>query len=422
VNPRRSARTITVTGTTFLFGVECASSCLAVGQYIDSASVSHGVTVTIPSLPFAGALSAGQWIGAAPTQYSNGGPTSGLQPFNGSAAACPSAECYVSGALNNGGSTGNGYIASMSGGVPGELIDLGLYSVVTAVACVTASLCYAGGSAPSPSGLHPTPALWVVSTLSSGGQGYWLASSDGTVTAFGNATSHAFPQRAAPSGVTRLEPAALALNSPIVGIAATPDKGGYWLAGGDGGIFAYGDAPFNRPIVGIAANPAGHGYWEVASDGGIFAFGGAQFYGSMGGTRLNQPVTGIVATPDGKGYWEVAADGGIFSFGDARFEGSTGSLHLNQPIVGLAATSNGLGYWLVAKDGGIFAFGDAHFFGSTGGTGVVAPITAMLAAPDGAGYLLASTDGSVFAFRDAGYFGSLAGKSLSAPIVGIAGS
>ena len=38
------------------------------------------------------------------------------------------------------------------------------------------------------------------------------------------------------------------LNSPIVGIAATPDGGGYYLVAADGGIFSLGDAVFQgRP-------------------------------------------------------------------------------------------------------------------------------------------------------------------------------
>jgi hypothetical protein len=70
----------------------------------------------------------------------------------------------------------------------------------------------------------------------------------------------------------------------------------------DGGIFAFGDAgyygsmggkPLDRPVVGIASTPNGGGYWEVASDGGIFAFGDAGYYGSMGGTALVQPVVGM---------------------------------------------------------------------------------------------------------------------------------
>ena len=166
---------------------------------------------------------------------------------------------------------------------------------------------------------------------------------------------------------------AKALNSPIVGLAATPDGGGYWLAAADGGIFAFGDAGFsgsmgakalNSPIVGLAATPDGGGYWLAAADGGIFAFGDAGFSGSMGAVALNRPVVGLATTPDGGGYWLVAADGGVFSYGDATFFGSTGALTLNRPIVGLAATPDGRGYWLAAADGGVFTYGDAPYQGS----------------------------------------------------------
>ena len=161
-----------------------------------------------------------------------------------------------------------------------------------------------------------------------------------------------------------------ALNSDWFSVVDQPSGGvgGYWLAGADGGIFAFGNAPFegsmggrslNAPIVGIAADPVTGGYWEVASDGGIFAFGNAPFEGSMGGRSLNAPIVGMAADPVTGGYWEVASDGGIFAFGNAPFEGSMGGRSLNAPIVGMAADPDGGGYWLVAADGGVFAFGDA---------------------------------------------------------------
>jgi hypothetical protein len=83
---------------------------------------------------------------------------------------------------------------------------------------------------------------------------------------------------------------------------------------------------------------AANGYYEVASDGGLFAFGTAPFYGSMGGKPLNQPVVGLASTPGGGGYWEVASDGGLFAFGDAAFYGSMGGKPLNKPIVGMTTT------------------------------------------------------------------------------------
>ena len=217
-------------------------------------------------------------------------------------------------------------------------------------------------------------------------------------------------------------------NAPIVGMAATPDGGGYWLVGSDGGIFSYGDAGFlgsagslhlNAPIVGMAATPDGKGYWLVARDGGIFSYGDAGFFGSAGSLTLNAPVVGMAVTRDGDGYWLVAADGGIFSYGDADFDGSAGSLQLNAPVVGMAATRDAAGYWLVAADGGIFSYGDAGFFGSTGSLHLNAPVVGMAATPDGGGYWLVAHDGGVFTYGTAVYAGSLGGETLPGPVAGM---
>jgi hypothetical protein len=54
-----------------------------------------------------------------------------------------------------------------------------------------------------------------------------------------------------------------------------------------------GGTRLNAPVVGISATPNGTGYWLAAKDGGVFSFGTAPFEGSMGGTRLNAPVVGI---------------------------------------------------------------------------------------------------------------------------------
>ncbi len=205
-------------------------------------------------------------------------------------------------------------------------------------------------------------------------------------------------------------------------------RGGYDLVASDGGIFAFGTAPYcgstggmslNAPIVGMATAPGTGGYWLVAADGGVFAYGGARFYGSMGGRPLNEPIVGMAATPDGKGYWLVGSDGGIFAFGDAQFYGSTGSLTLHAPIVGMAASADGRGYRLVAADGGVFAFGDAQYFGSMGGQPLAAPVVGMAVDVATGGYWLVAADGGVFAFL-APFLGSMGGQPLAAPIVGMA--
>jgi len=244
--------------------------------------------------------------------------------------------------------------------------------------------------------------------------GYWLVGRDGGIFAFGDAPF---------AGST----GNIHLNQPIVGMAANPAGPGYWFVAADGGVFAFGGAPFfgstgalhlNKPIVGMAAVPSGQGYYLVASDGGIFAFGpDAKFRGSTGAIKLNKPIIGMTVAPNGRGYWLVASDGGVFAFGNgANFFGSTGAIKLNQPIIGIAPTNSNQGYWFVAADGGIFSFGDAlSFTPKLSG----APVTAVTAAPDGKGLWVSRADGSVNAYGSAPDFGSLTVPPAQ-PIVGIA--
>ena len=228
--------------------------------------------------------------------------------------------------------------------------------------------------------------------------GYWVATRDGGVQAFGAAGAYG-------------SMAGKRLNAPIVGMASTTTGKGYWLLGGDGGIFSFGDAVFhgstgglrlNAPVIGMAATPTGRGYWLVAADGGIFSYGDAVFHGSTGSMRLNAPVLGMAPTATGDGYWLFAKDGGIFSFGRAVFHGSTGSMKLNSPVNGMDKEFAGRGYWLVARDGGVFAF-DVPFYGSVPGIGVSNYVgaAAMRSTSTGRGYYILATDGWIASFGDA---------------------
>jgi hypothetical protein len=231
--------------------------------------------------------------------------------------------------------------------------------------------------------------------------GYRVSDSTGTVLAFGS-------KHVASSFLAQP-------NGQVVGMASTRSGRGYWLAGEDGGVFAYGDAnfygsitrgPVHAPITGIAATPSGRGYWLAARDGGVFAFGDARYYGSAVHGRMRAPVTGIAETRSGHGYWLVGADGGVFAFGDARYYGSAARGSMRALVVGIAATPSGRGYWLAGSDGGVFAYGDARFLGSGAQRRFNVPVSGIAATPSGRGYWLVGTDGGVFAYGDAKFHGS----------------
>ena len=206
-----------------------------------------------------------------------------------------------------------------------------------------------------------------------------------------------------------------AQNAGLDDLAPTPSGEGYWLAGADDGVFAYGDArlptwspgilrlnqpigrhgphPSRRPLldrrrrrrhlllrrrrlprlprpvppsthasIAMAPTPAGDGYWLAADDGGVFSFGDADFRGSLGGTPLNAPIVAMAPTPAGDGYWLAAVDGGVFSFSVAPLRGAG---RRPAPATSIrAAHPSGNGYWLVDSRGHVSAFGpDAAPFG-----------------------------------------------------------
>ena len=200
------------------------------------------------------------------------------------------------------------------------------------------------------------------------GRGYWLVGADGGVFAFGMRPTLAHyrvtPRPYATSWGSRPRRTAMATGwwgpmgrSTRSASLVLKDRCRDWdVTVGD--------------IVGMAATPTDMGYWVVGADGGVFAFGDAPFLGSMVG--LGQHVTnavGIAGSAGGAGYWVATAAGAVAGFGTAgNFPGSP--LVLNAAVSSITPTFSENSYWLFGKDGGVFAYGGAPYEGSLPGLGV----------------------------------------------------
>ncbi|GLX96481.1 hypothetical protein Hesp01_44310 [Herbidospora sp. NBRC 101105] len=213
--------------------------------------------------------------------------------------------------------------------------------------------------------------------------GYWLAGRDGRVHAYGTAKLFGSPGR------------------PAVAIEATASGEGYWLAAADGTVWAYGDAKVARtttpaltsPVVGSTRTEGG--LWLTTADGTVVAPDGTL-------TARRHAVVDIVATASGKGYWLVAADGSVWAYGDAAAVPKKPS-NLKAPVV--SATSAGAGLVLAGADGAVFALAGAAFHGSAASLRLTKPIIGVAAATAD-GYTLAAGDGAVFTFGTDGFMGN----------------
>lgn len=144
------------------------------------------------------------------------------------------------------------------------------------------------------------------------GDGYWIALRDGRTFAFG----------AAPD-VGSTPP----LDSPVVAAEPAPDGRGLLLVTAAGGAYALGSARFHgsiagatlqAPVVDVASTPNGDGYWMLGGDGGIFTFPGPGL--PPGG------VPGLTVTPVVTGR-DIPWDVGFLPGGTMLFTERAGRIH-----------------------------------------------------------------------------------------------
>lgn len=173
-------------------------------------------------------------------------------------------------------------------------------------------------------------------------RGYWVVSAWGRV----------MPRGDAPRlGSMRLEVGA----RQIVAIAANPDGEGYWLATNDGVVAAFGssrhwgdarrsavrDGVPLTDVIDIAVTPSGNGYFLVTRTGRVFAFGDARQHGQPAGF-VGRDVVGIAADSDGSGYWIALDTGAVLAY---RAGGNRGGFAAGAvPVIDISARA-GKGFW-----------------------------------------------------------------------------
>ena len=235
----------------------------------------------------------------------------------------------------------------------------------------------------------------------------------------------------------------------------TAPTGGYAILTGAGAIYTFGDAlyygnlldgghagqagfpSYPGPAVGLAATPDGGGYNILNSGGGIYTFGNGHYYGNLidgghpgltGFPAYPGPAVALSYTPTGGGYSILNAGGGIYSFGDALYYGNlidgghpgqTGFPQYPGPAVSLAWTPSGLGYSILTSSGAIYSFGDAQYFGNLLDHGYPGVAVSLNMTKSGSGYSILTSSGALYTFGDANYLGNLLDRGYPGPAVAI---
>lgn len=201
--------------------------------------------------------------------------------------------------------------------------------------------------------------------------------------------------------------------TPFANITSTPDHGGYWLVGLDGGVFTYGDAPFYGSIPGsggsggpqtvaLVPDASTGGYWEVDADGGVFSYH-ATYHGSLPGIGVGTLAV-VDAGPYGTdGYCMLWNTGRVDCFlSNGSHIEPVGPVESSQaaytdPVVSMSITSGG-GIWTVSRRGVVRNYGNASYEGELYPTVPTGPIMSISGWSTN-GYRFVGADGGTFDYN-----------------------
>lgn len=174
-------------------------------------------------------------------------------------------------------------------------------------------------------------------------------------------------------------------NDPVIGIAATTNSQGYWIATGGGGVFAFGNAVYtpsnpmapghSGTIVAIAAaQHTSEGYWLLSSTGQVYAYGGAGYFGGTPPlySSIGEKIVAMATTPTGGGYWLLSNYGEVWGYG-AAFAHMGGFANPGPGLgttpydwyAAIGAGTPGGGFWMVRTHGTIYSYSGQVFTNPT---------------------------------------------------------
>lgn len=283
-------------------------------------------------------------------------------------------------AADGGGPLGDPYLLAVDSapGAPGSTVPI---TVITPTGISTAGSFHYTVSAPAPPfapSVTPTPGGTVLSwkaPLSDGGSpvtaidvvavpqhsgpavGVRLAASASSYRFVGLHAATAYDFSLTASNATHGTGPAASLD----GVPIPYEDNGYRVAtaagvvAGVGSLAAVGgvEGQSSSPVVGIAATGDAHGYWVAQADGTVTAFGDAP---ALPYAHPSSPVTAIAPTGDGKGYWLLESNGTVLGFGDAHVAGPAHRLRASATAVAIVPQPGGLGYLVLDSAGTVYAY------------------------------------------------------------------